>query len=128
MQGPLSQQSLFPRFIKYSPDSLHNRRKITRKLCFYLAFSIHDRLNYNAGNSRLSSFPSTMSRRQWTGLFFWFAAVSRVAGQTSNVTACVPSFEWVPSFRLLHLTSLKFLFNHSPLIRCNKLPVLLQRI
>jgi len=35
-----------------------------------------------------------MSQRQWTILVLWFAVVLSVTGQISNVTQCIPAYEW----------------------------------
>jgi len=40
------------------------------------------------------SFLSIMSQRRWTVLLSWFAAVSSVAGQISDVTQCISTYEW----------------------------------
>jgi len=67
-----------------------------------------------------------MSQRQWIVSVLWFAAVLGVTGQTTTVTSCISSYDWVPHL-LINCISYH-LINDSLLMLCKKLPVLSQRI
>jgi hypothetical protein len=67
-----------------------------------------------------------MSQRLWIVSVLGFAAVLSVTGQTTTVTSCISSYNWVPHL-LINCISYHLIMD-SLLMLCKKLPVLSQRI